>query len=74
MIIDKSPLINSVENKFTVLENINESEDTVISVNGILAIFNDDITDITDNVITVNPHLDIDYDNDVFIVIYEKTS
>jgi len=70
MTIDNNPTIDADNKTFTVENNIDTDEETVIFVNGALGITLDDITDITDDKITVNDSLDIDFNNDEFYVIY----
>ncbi len=70
MTIDNNPTLDSDNNTFTVQDNIDTSEEVCISINGLIGITSDDITDITDNVITVKNSLDIDYNNDIFYVMY----
>jgi hypothetical protein len=72
MIIDNNPIIDKDNHTFEVQETINQDEEVSISVNGLIAIILDDITDITDKIITVKSDLDIDYDNDSFSIIYES--
>jgi len=72
MTIDINPIIDSVNYTFTVLYNIDITADVNITVNGVLAIFNDDIVNITNNIITVNNTLNLDFTSDTFTVIYDK--
>ena len=72
MIIDENILID-ISNTNPIIStsyDIDTSDDTNIFVNGLIAVMNDDIIDITDNQITLTENLDIDYDNDVLIAIY----
>jgi len=72
MTIDINPIIDSVNYTFTVLYNIDITADVNITVNGVLAIFNDDIVNITNNIITVNNTLNLDFTSDIFTVIYDR--
>jgi len=70
MTIENNPTIDSDNKTFTVQNNIDDSEEVCITINGLVGITLVDITDITDNVITVKNSLDIDYNNDIFYVMY----
>jgi hypothetical protein len=70
MTIDNNPTIDSNNYTFTVENEIDTSEDVSIFINGALGITLDDITDITDNIITVDGSLNIDYTNDLFYIMY----
>ena len=70
MIIDNNPILNEVNYSLMVKYYINSSEETVISLNGLLTFFADDIVDITNNIITLKPNLDIDWDEDFIEVLY----
>jgi len=72
MIIYKEPEIDPINRTFKVSYNIDTNEDTLITVNGLLSIMNDDIEDISGNVITIKQGVNIDYENDTFAVIYTK--
>ena len=71
MIIDKNPIINSINRTFTVQNTIDITEEIVIYINGIINIYPGDIEDITDNVITIKEDIAIQLDwTDYFVVIY----
>jgi len=71
MEIDTNPDIDENNYTFTVQNNIDPDEEVAISMNGLIAITKDDIADITDNVITVNDSLNLDFDES-FVVLYDK--
>ena len=68
MIIDNNPTVNEDDRTFEVQENIDTDEDISIFINGLMAVMNDDVEDITDNVITIKD-IDIDY-HSTFQVMY----
>jgi len=70
MIIDKEPDINSDNRTIKVQNNIDTDEETLILVNGLIAIISDDIDDITDDTITISEGTGTDLDNDVIAVMY----
>ena len=72
MFIDKEVSIDTSNTNpiITTSFNIDTSDDTNLLVNGLIAVLNNDIIDITDNQITLADNLDIDYNNDVIITIY----
>lgn len=70
MIIDNSPIIDKNNRTIKVESNINTEEEISISVNGLLALYYEDIENITDNIITLLPIPDLDWDNDSIWVIY----
>jgi len=71
MIIDKNPVIDESKRTFKVQSDINPNEEVSIAINGTMAIHLDDIEKISGNTITVIFGLDIDWNNDTFIVFYE---
>jgi hypothetical protein len=70
MVVDTSPVIDIETRKIAVSHNIDINEEVAISLNGLLAIFEDDIESISNNVITVVEGLDIDWDNDEIAVMF----
>jgi len=70
MTIDKEPIINSNDRTIKVKNNIDTNEDTIITVNGLIAITEDDIENISDNIITISDNTGVDFDIDVIGVIY----
>lgn len=72
MTIHNNPVIDNINFTITVEFNIDPVEPVVIMINGLLAVIEEDIEDITDNIITLVSSLDIDYINDSLTVIYTK--
>jgi membrane protease subunit (stomatin/prohibitin family) len=70
MKIDKNPVLDEINRTITVQDNISNAEIS-ISINGLMAIHVDDIESVSNNIITVVPGLDIDWENDTFVVFYE---
>lgn len=70
MIIDNNPIIDKNNRTIKVKSNINTEEEISISVNGLLALYYEDIENITDNIITLLPIPDLDWDNDSIGVIF----
>jgi len=70
MQIDKNPII--LNNTFEVLYNIDITEDVAISINGLIAITAEDITNVSGKIITISSDLTpfIDFTNDTFAVYY----
>jgi len=72
MIIDKNPIIDVLNSTIQVTNNIDTNEDVLIMVNGMIAITNDDITSINNNIITISQNTGVDLDIDVIAVIYDS--
>jgi hypothetical protein len=72
MNIDTSPTLNENNLTIEVAFDIDSSEEISIMINGLLAIVSDDVSDITDNVITLKEAFDIDWNNDSFEVLYSS--
>jgi len=70
MIIDKNPTIDKNNRTIKVKNNIDTNEDTVITINGLIAITEDDIEDISNNIITISNNTGVDFDIDVIGIIY----
>jgi len=69
--IDNSPDIDGTNRTFTVDNNILDDSEISITINGLMGIYNDDIDNVSDNVITLKDGLDVDYEGDAFVVFYE---
>lgn len=72
MQVDKNPIVDKNNFTFTVSNNINPQEEISISINGLMAVHKDDIVSVEGNTITVVPDLDIDWDYDSFVIIYDS--
>lgn len=72
MVIDNNPLVNIAENSFEVEYNIDTSEDVAIFINGLIGIHQEDIILILNNIIKVDSILAIDWEEDIFSIVYTK--
>ena len=70
MIIDNNPIL--LDNSLEVEYSIKQDEEVSITVNGMMAIYKDDIISIIDNKIFLKADLDLDWNNDSFSIFYMK--
>jgi len=71
MKIDKSPEIDLDNNTIKVSSNIDTDEEVWITINGMVQIEQDQITDITDDTITIENNLIEEFDD--IIVLYTES-
>ncbi len=70
MIIDKFPSISN--NIIEVVHNIDINEDVAITMNGTITLLKEDIEFIEENKIKLYDNLNIDYENNEFVVFYSR--
>ena len=71
MIIDKEPIFNSVENSFTVSNNVDGNSDITIFINGIIELIEDSVESVDGNTIYLISNIELDPDDEYSIIFNE---
>lgn len=70
MTVDSNPVLDEANKTITVVDNIDANDEVSISINGLMALYHEDIEDITGNTITLISQHDLDWTNDSVSVIF----